>query len=287
MKNFNIQLLIFVLCVCHGSAQEIEREVRLPSEIEKPEGLCVTMFNDWFVSDLQSQMVYLLDAQGQIKTHYGGKGWEMTQLDHPGDIASADGINIYVADYHNQRIQHFNRRLELVSSLGRAPADYLNYVSNSRIGRPKSIAISQRGELFYIDDDFKKIAKVNSLGNVESSFNAKTVLQSPNTIRLKGNFVYIAETQRILKYDYFGNLVLEIKNSFLKDIRDVAIDDQGRLYVMDGKKLALVILDSSGGLLKVSSEYEFINPRRIVIVNDRLYILDAEKGTIVILKMPI
>ena len=69
----------------------------------------------------------------------GGPGWEDDQFDLPRGLWARNGIDVFVADYGNHRIQRFDRNLNFVSSL--FTRDNTN--PEERFGYPTDVALSR------------------------------------------------------------------------------------------------------------------------------------------------
>ena len=177
----------------------------------------------------------------------GGFGWEAGAFDRPSGIAT-DGINLFVSDYGNHRIQRFDRNLNFISTL--ATRDTME--SRARFGYPLGVAVSRFGDLFVLDGENLRVAKFHVSGRFERSFGdgerAPARLAAPVSITLSlQDRVLILERDRILEYDYFGNLVRRLGEGVLKDAIAMAQSDSGFVVVT---ATSLVLLSPNGAPLQ-------------------------------------
>ena len=120
--------------------------------------------------------VYVLDAEGNTLSEFdrsggllrvvGGPGWQDAQFDRPAGLWARNGIDVFVADYGNHRIERFDRALSFVSSF--STHDSGN--PDERFGYPSDVALSREGGLFISDTENSRIVKVDQTNTVERTF---------------------------------------------------------------------------------------------------------------------
>lgn len=160
--------------------------------------------------------VCIVDADRHTVTTYGqelvrayeigGQGWENDQFDRPLGLWARNGIDVFVADYGNHRIQRFDRSLNFVASLSTRD----NENPDERFGYPADVALSRLGDLYICDTENTRIVKVNRFSRVERVFGGfdagKGRLQHPRQLEIgPGDYVYVLDAERIAVYDSFGN----------------------------------------------------------------------------------
>jgi hypothetical protein len=180
----------------------------------------------------QDGSVYVIDSDGNMVYQYlnlsdpprvlGGFGWGTTTFDKPTGI-STDGVNIYISDYGNHRIQRFDRYFNYISSLStRDTSDAL-----LRFGYPLDVAISELGDLFLIDGENIRILKFNQMFFLERSFGdinaGRGRLQNPVKLLVTASRIYVGERTRIVTYDYFGNYIGEIGKGIISDLNGFSV----------------------------------------------------------------
>ncbi len=258
-------------------------EIKLPDGIYNPQSFTVSPFGEFYITDQDEHKVFSISSEGALTGQFGKHGSGVSQLDTPGEIITMDGINVYVLDYFNNRIQRLNKRLEIVSSIGKSPMESFSQVKGESIGRPKSMTISQRGDIFYIDEENNEIKKINSTGILDSRFSSKINLNAPELIRSKDNYIFIAKKKSIYKYDYFGGFITELKINVLKTIDDLAIDEAGNFYALDKTSRHILKLNSNGQFIKAYLELELDKPVSLYFLKNQLYVLDSGRRSIIVL----
>ncbi len=135
----------------------------------------------------------------------GGFGWSTSTFDRPSGIAT-DGLNVYVSDFGNHRIQRYDRYSALLSSLLTRDTSY----APARFGYPTGVALTTLGDLLVLDSENARIVEFSADSRFERDFGGLNTsggkLQDPVKICVGGDqFVYVLEKQRIVEFDYFGN----------------------------------------------------------------------------------
>lgn len=217
----------------------------------------------------------------------GGPGWEYGRFDQPAGIWAKNGLDIYVADYGNHRIQRFDRTLSFVSSFSTRDAEE----ATDRFGYPTDITLSRLGSLFICDTENSRIVKVDAANRVETTFGGfgggAGRLQHPVQVEVgPGDAVYVLDPPRVVVYDSFGNFLSAIGEGILENPRIIAADDRG-LVVLDGTDL-VCLTESHRPLPRIAIAgltVETVEPvQSLSLAGDRLYILG--KGRLVIVADP-
>jgi hypothetical protein len=210
----------------------------------------------------------------------GGYGWQSTSFDSPSALHS-DGINVFVADYGNHRIQRFNRSLHYVSTLATRDTS----LAEARFGYPIGVAVSRFGDLFVLDGENVRVVKFGVGGKYERTFGGvdqgTRQLRAPVDLAITGNDrVIVLEPDRLLEYDYFGNIIRVILDQRLQQGLAVT-PDRGGLIVATEKDL--LWFSPEGSITRSFSFQNLIASEKIVairdieLVNNRLYILTATR----------
>ncbi len=259
--------------------------------LKKPESFAVSLTGDLYVADTGNNRLVKLDADGGYVAHVGGFGWRPNQFDTPLDVACPDGLNIYVADFNNRRIQRYNKYLELISSLGSSKVTQLSADQTRKdldIGTPAGVAVSSQGDLFSSDPEQSVILKINRFARLDARFGGFSTgrgrLTRPARLTTTGQFVYVVDESRIVRFDYYGNPLGEITEGLERPV-DVAVDGQGRCYVADAGRRTVLVFDPSGQPLTALQGHTFEGIKAVDILRDRLYVLDAYSGTIAVFQV--
>jgi hypothetical protein len=208
----------------------------------------------------------------------GGPGWENDQFDMPAGLWARNGIDLFVADYGNHRIQRFDRSLSFVGSFSTRESDN----PDERFGYPTDVALSRLGDLFICDTENTRIVKVNRFSRVERVFGGfdagKGRLRDPSQLEVgPRDHVYVLDAPRILIFDTFGNYLGDLAGGLFKnpsclyaDGDGVVVCDEHALYCFDqnGRPAASVPLDSLLG----SSD---LSVRSLAFSKTTLYLLTS------------
>tara|TARA_B100000575_G_C23143168_1_gene665953 strand:- start:7231 stop:8289 length:1059 start_codon:yes stop_codon:yes gene_type:complete len=126
--------------------------------------------NGVIVSDQTEHKMYLFTTDGQLGIEAGGIGHGTESLNTPTDLASKNGLKIYVADRENGRVKILDHELHYLSSLdiSRANTDYgmgLDlFIANSS-WKPEKLCLVSSGHLQVWDALRKGIHRFNSKGD--------------------------------------------------------------------------------------------------------------------------
>jgi len=167
-----------------------------------------------------------------------------------------NGIDLYVADYGNHRVQRFDRNLNYVSTLfTRDDPDPMK-----RFGYPSGVALSRLGELFILDGENVRVLKVNRANVVERTFGGidagRGRLRAPSDIVVgPGDRVYVVDRGRVVVFDTFGNYVRELMPLDEGGEARIAVDERGVVVLQGGtvscfdREDRMVRAAESGGML--------------------------------------
>ncbi len=208
----------------------------------------------------------------------GGPGWEDDQFDMPSGIWARNGIDVFVADYGNHRIQRFDRSLNFVASF----SGHESGNSNERFGYPTDVTVSRLGDMFICDTENTRIVKVNRFSRVERVFGGfdagKGRLRYPREIEVgPHDNVYVLDPPRIVTFDNFGNYLGDFAGGLFADPSclyadgdGVVVCDEHTLYCFDqnGRPAVSVPLDS---LLSSSN----LSVRSLTFSKATLYLLTS------------
>jgi hypothetical protein len=232
-----------------------------------------------FIIDADQNKIYLFPNSTKQPKSIGGFGWSSTTFDKPTGIAT-DGVNVYVSDYGNHRIQRFDRNLNFISSFSTRDTTDLSV----RFGYPVDISLSELGDLFLLDGENLRVLKFNPLYYFERSFgdiNAKDGrLYNPVKLIASSSRVFVGERDRIAVYDYFGNFLCSIGKGLISELVGFAISDNGIVVALSD---TLIWFTMEGTVQKRISLKEVLTSDRIDRIQDiachgnRLYLLAPNK----------
>jgi len=208
-------------------------------------GISVDPSGSIYVADTGKDILMRFNSSGDSTGEVGGYGWSDFQFDKPYDVCATNGIEIYVADYNNNRIERFDRTLANVATLS---TDQSNDDSKS-FGYPSGVAVSRLGDLFICDDENIRIVKVNTFSTVERTFGGygqgAGSLAMPKQIAVgPDDELYVSDKGRIAVYDNFGNYVRSIGVGILHDPTGIGTG-QDKIGVCDSDTLYFFKLDGT------------------------------------------
>jgi hypothetical protein len=242
--------------------------------------LSVDIYGNLFVLDSESSTLRMYSRDRVLLHEVGGQGWENDQFDRPMGIWARNGIDVYVADYGNHRIQRYDRNLTFISSLYTRD----NPNPDQRFGYPSDVSLSRTGDLFICDTDNSRIVKVNLLNGVFLPFGGfgagQGRLLHPWRAQVgpKDN-VYVLDAPRVVVFDNFGNYVQDLAPGIFSNPTALFADEQG-VAVLDSSTVYFFDQDNRpGSAVQVEPIVapEPVHIRSIAASNGVLYLL-AESG---------
>lgn len=240
----------------------------------------VDLYGRIVLADARENTVTLLSPSGTVEVTVGGSGWGNEQFDSPAGVWTRNGIDVFVADYHNHRIQRFDRNLNFVSSLTTRESGN----PDVRFGFPTDVALSRLGELYVCDSENSRVLKFNRLNYVERSIGGiaagKGRLRSPTNVEIgPGDKLYVLDGKNIQVYDGFGNYLRTIGEGMFAEKPVIAADSRG-LVVLDGSGILFFDEeDRPAGGATPGELWEEVNGevRGLVVSGEDVYLL-TENG---------
>jgi len=218
--------------------------------------------------------IYVLDAdenklslfsnlQDAPKT-IGGFGWSSSSFDTPTGVAT-DGVNVYVSDFGNHRIQRFDRNFNYISSLStRDTSDVV-----SRFGYPLDIALSELGDLFILDGENIRVMKFNAQDSFERAIGdmnaGKGKLHNPIRLVATNSRIFVSEKNKVLVYDYFGNYLGSVGEGIIHSLSGFTMLTNGILAASND---TIWWFTREGALQNISSLDNIISGERIDQIQD-------------------
>jgi hypothetical protein len=244
-------LLNILLCISCGANQSVRDQ---SSALLRGSAFDVDIIGAIVLVDEVKNVVQLLSNDRAVLASIGGAGWDNNQFDRPLGVWARNGIDIFIADYGNHRIQRFDRKLAFISSFSTRERT----TPDERFGYPTDVAISRLGDLFICDGENSRILKVVGFNKIEKTFGGfdagKGRLKRPEQIEVGPNDnVYVQDGTRIVEFDNFGNFIREFagemfdgKPLLYADENGLGVFNSQRLFVFDkdDRLQKTVLLDS-------------------------------------------
>ena len=253
-----------------------------------PQGISIDPEGNIYIADTGNNRIQKFTPNGKFIQSVGGFGWESEQFNRPVDICAINGLDVFVADYENLRIERYDRDLNRISSF------YSQEIWDEKFqfGFPMSVTISKHGELFIIDKENLRILKIDSFGEPAESFgdfdSGSGRLESPYQLAINGKDILAVSdnaSNRIVFFDYFGNYLLESGDNKLNAPKGLGWFNDQALLVADSQNHRIVALNDTGRILfkfgSVGNKIgAFRNPTDVACFNRLVYVLDGGNGRV-------
>jgi len=236
-----------------------------------------------YVLNRERNSLSLWTKDGVRVREMGGSGWENNQFDRPSGIWARNGIDVFVADYGNHRIQRFDRNLNYISTLfTRDDPD-----PDKRFGYPEDVSLSRLGYLFICDGENGRIAKVNQFAQIERTFGGfgagEGRLLSPTHVACgPKDHVFVIDGERLVVFDNFGNYLHAVEGVFHGRLAlfagesRVTVVDSSTIFCLDGDE-RVVYSASTTSVCGVSGR----DIDAIAVARDSMFVLTGQ-GMIVV-----
>lgn len=283
-QQFNFKMALHLFTIPEGDTSQIQ--------IKGAKSLSVDLSGFIYLADTGNNRIFKFSSDGELVKSIGGFGWEKEQFYTPVDIFASSGLDVFIADYDNQRVQRYDKDLNYISS----QYSDENWEERFRFGYPKSVALSRHGDLFILDGENNRLLKLDSFGEPELSFGdyseGKGMLLDPVQLAISpadGIFVTDRQANKIFVFDYFGNYLSEFGAGFLNTPTGIFYSNSGLIFVADTGNKRIVIFTKDGELvfnwvLISKKSGNFINPVDMVSYGQRVYVLDENRVQVFELK---
>jgi len=234
--------------------------------------------------------LYILDADRNEMLKFGSdlvfikkngkQGWNNTQFDSPTHIDGSSGLDIFVSDPKNKRIQRFDLELNWISTLLTAQEDFPTIF---QFNTPYSTLVVNSNQMYVVDSDNNRIivfdngvVPVEIFGDYKSG---KGELRRPvRILKDDRNFIYVLdkETSSIFAFDNLGNYISQYQ---IKGLETFAIRDN-KIHLFDGKSITIFDLNTRSVLKKLylpekTGKYNY---RDIIVLSKERYLLLGKKS---------
>ena len=263
--------------------------------LKDPQGISVDPAGFIYIADTGNQRIVKINPTGRFVTEVGGFGWKKEEFNEPVALSARDGLDVFVADYYNQRIVRYDKDLHYIASFI-SSEEWPEYL---RFGFPKSVDISSQGELFCLDDENSRVLKLNVKGNPQLSFGGFDAgegrLQQPQRLLVSGKgkvCVSDWKDSKIVVFDTHGNYLYSFGKGILE--KPVGIGEVGSkfLLVADVGKKKMFIFKNPGEFLMSFAgakigKVSFGEPIDVACWRDRIYVLDKKRNAVDVFRIVI
>lgn len=237
-----------------------------------------------FVSDLALNKIYKLDIGGKELASFGGPGLGDNELNLPLSIDASNGLDVFVADYQNNRIKRLDLKLNYILSF-----DFNTYnqstESSAKIFNPSGISTLSTGELFVLCDATNfKAAKLNNYSEVSLLFGSSNLgadrMEKPSKI-VNGNrldvWILDKANGEILNFNNFGTFVKKLSPKTEGEIISVAFFNEN-LFILHAS--GLIIYDLTKGQYSKFYKYPYFKNITDITIFDKNTVLFLVKDAV-------
>ncbi|MDI6802252.1 MAG: NHL repeat-containing protein [Bacteroidota bacterium] len=229
-----------------------------------------------YILDQENHKLLKFNSQNQFQKEIGGIGWGQLNFDTPVAIDASYGLNIFVSDYYNNRIQRFNRNLEFISSLSGESFQS----TNIRFVRPSILAVDRFSNLYFYDSENKNIMKINFDGlQVKDVRIIGDYRLAPHPIQLalaREDNLFVLETNKISIYDSWGTLLRALQLEVPQSARAFCLSEKEIYIVTDTELVIINQLGEQLNKINIEEYFQLPSANRIAdvkIFQDHLHLL--------------
>ena len=248
-------------------------------QFSKPRGIAVDGEGNFYIADTGNSRVQKFGSDGKFVSAFGRTGDQVLLKDPSGISVDAAG-NSYVVDAANHNLVKFGPDGSFVKEWRGPQPGFFG---------PRDIAIDPNGQLYIVDQGQARVVRFDPASEEFTSFGGPGAgdgqFNQPTGIGIGGGFVFVADlgNNRIQVFDLNGKFIRQFEvppwERYVWNYADVAYNERTkRLYVTNGWKKEVLVLDLSGNILdslKPPLLDELNNASSLVLSNDRLYVLNT------------
>ena len=207
---------------------------------------------DLYLGDAGSHQIFHLDEAGRLLAVRGGYGWDAGLFQFPVGLDASSGLDVWVADKENHRVQRLDKDLNFLSILSAGEG----WPNETRFRRPLDVALSKLGELFVLDGDSRQVVRVNTRGEPVLAFGGLDAgegrLERPcRMIALPGGRLAISDAgqQAVLLFTEEGDFLQAVGREVFQRPGALAVAEGRVLVALDDAQPCLCLFTLDGRLL--------------------------------------
>ncbi len=233
-----------------------------------------------YVLDNETNEVIKFDDKLNEQKRIGRKGWRNGEFDSPTYIDGSSGLDIYISDGTNYRIQRFDLNLSYISSL---ITNTPTFEDRLKFNTPIASIIINMNALYVLDGENKRIVyypdgntPVMHFGGFQSA--QKPMLNPKKLLKDSYNSIYIFDEKNnvIYKYDNFGNYIKSIENTTIKSVSIY----NNIIYIFTGDELLLYDVKKNAYSNKITfaKEHQGLNIKDMLVYSEnKIIFLEKNK----------
>jgi len=233
-----------------------------------------------YVLDNESNEIVKFDENLKEIKRTGKKGWNNGEFDSPTCIDGSSGLDIYVCDGVNYRIQRFDLNLSYISSV---VTNTSTFDDKLKFNTPVSSVVLNMNALYVIDGENKRIVCYPDGINPGSSFGGFQSAQKPflNPVKLLKdgyNRIYIFDKKKgsLHQYDNFGNYIKSLESSIIKSVSIY----NNIIYIFTGSEIIFYSVTNNAytGRLILPDEFGKLSVNDILVYSEnKILFLEKDK----------
>jgi len=233
-----------------------------------------------YVLDNESNEIIKLDENLKEIKRTGKKGWNSGEFDSPTCIDGSSGLDIYVTDGINYRIQRFDLNLSHISSLA---TNASTFDEKLKFNSPVASIVLNTNALYVIDGENKRIVCYPDGLTPKFSFggfqSALKPLKNPVKLMKDGNnslFVFDKNNSSLHQYDNFGNYIKSLESSIIKSVSIY----NNIIYIFTGSEILLYNVNKNAytGKIILPQVYSDLNVTDMLVYSEsRILFLSKNK----------
>ena len=260
------------------------------AKLSQPLGMDIDPDGNIYIADTGNNRILKCSQRGELLREAGGFGFGREQFDRPVDVWAGNGLDVFVVDYNNQRLERYDKDLNYIASY------YSDELQNESLqfGYPAAVGFSSNGEIFLADHEFNRVLRIDSFGKPKASFGdfnwGEGRLSRPAKILLTTRreiFVSDSTAEAIVEFDYYGNFVRRLGEGILRDPAGMAevkhktqSVNEALLAIADRSNNHVVLLNRNGKAVLILGKAgrapeQFQFPADVAVVGNRLFVLDT------------
>jgi len=141
-----------------------------------------------YIVEAGAHRVLKLGMDGKLIERYGKRGSGNYQFDNPVDIATTNGLKLFVSDKGNNRIQVFDKRWQYLSSI----SGNNRFQTRSEI-RPAFLGVNKLGDVYFYDERSRTLGKYNEDGAILDQVSLPAEVKQVSGIQLVDGSILILD----------------------------------------------------------------------------------------------
>ncbi len=266
---------------------QVSREPGLDLDVDRlawnPDGTLHTLSiarNELITHDLATKTTSQIDLKKELGVY------------NPSGITTAPSSgSLFVSDAGNDRVIKIDKKGTLLLEFGKSTSMFKS--GQGELSKPQGLVCSPQGVLFVADSGNNRFQAFNHQGLFQFSGGEKGSgpgqLKTPTAIAWDKDRVYVSDSgnKKVATFNTSGRFLREmgtIGPETLQDPRQVAVDREGNLFVLDAARGRVVAYDPQGvylgGFGTTGKAPGFLNKPRDFALNENGDLFVAEEGRV-------